>query len=116
LDARAEFVPSRAPNRPLSAIGPPSSLKTGQWQWRDQQAASLPQRGFGLSFFFSLALALHADEARYAGNASLAGIGGLQRLTLFEGLADDLREEHDEAAEPKPTFAGCHQSGQKMAG
>jgi hypothetical protein len=40
------------------------SLKTGQWHWRDQLAASLPQSGFGLSFFFSFALALHADEAR----------------------------------------------------
>ena len=72
------------------------SLKTGQWHWRDQLAASLPPGGFGWSFFFSFALALHADEARYAGNASLAGIGGLRRLTLFEGLADRLREEHDE--------------------
>jgi hypothetical protein len=76
------------------------SLKTGQWHWPDQLAASLPQRGFGMSFFFSFALALHADEARHAGNASLADIGGLRRLTLIEGLADGLCEEHDEAAEP----------------
>ena len=40
------------------------------------------------------------------GNASLVGIAGHRRLTLIEGLADGLREEHDEAAEPKPTFAG----------
>jgi hypothetical protein len=31
--------------------------------------------------------------------------------TLTKGPADGLREEHDEAAEPKPRFAGCHQSG-----
>jgi len=92
------------------------SLKTGQWNWRDQLAASLPQREFGLSFFFSFALDLHADEVRHAGKASLAGIGGLRRLTLIEGLADGLREEHAEAAEPKPTFAGCHRSGQRLAG
>jgi hypothetical protein len=36
-------------------IDPAWSLKTGQWHWRDQLAASLPQRGFGLSFFFSFA-------------------------------------------------------------
>jgi len=52
----------------------------------------------------------------YAGNASLAGVGPLRRLTLIAALADGLREEHDEAAEPKLTFAGCDQSGQKMAG
>jgi hypothetical protein len=78
--------------------------------------ASLSQRGFGLSFFFSFALALHADSARLASNASLAGIGGLQHLTLIEELSDSLFEEHDEVAEPKPTFAGCHRSGQKLAG
>ncbi len=37
-------------------------------------------------------------------------------LTPIEGLADGLREEHDEAAESKPTFTGCHQSGQTLAG
>ena len=79
-------------------------------------AASLPQRGFGPSFFFSFALALHADEARHAGNTSLAGIGGLLRLTLIEGLADGFGEKHDEGAESKPTFAGGHRSGQKLAG
>jgi hypothetical protein len=42
---------------PTSGIDPPWSLNTGQWQWRNQLAASLPQRGFGLSFFFSFALA-----------------------------------------------------------
>src|SRR6266567_4109717 len=31
------------------------SLITGQWQWREQLAASLPQQGFRLSFFFSFA-------------------------------------------------------------
>jgi hypothetical protein len=50
------------------------SLNTGQCHWRDQLAPSLPQSGLKLPFFFSFALALHADEARYAGNASLAGI------------------------------------------
>ena len=64
------------------------SLKTGQWHWRDQLAASPPQRGLGLSFFFSFTLALYADEARHAGNASLAGLGGLRPLTLIEGLAE----------------------------
>jgi hypothetical protein len=92
------------------------SLNTGQWHRRDQLVASLPQRGFGLSFFFSFGLDLHADEARHAANASLADIGRLRRLALIEGLAEGLREEHDEAAEPKRTFAGCHQSAQKMAG
>jgi hypothetical protein len=43
-------------------------------------------------------------------------IGDLRRLTLIEGLADGLREEHDEAAEPKPTFVGSHRSVQKLAG
>ena len=60
----------------------------------------LPRRGFGLSFFFSFAHVLHADEARHAENLSLAGIGGLRRLTLMEGLAGGLLEEHDEAVEP----------------
>jgi hypothetical protein len=66
-------------------------------------AASPPQRGFGQSFFFLL-FDLHVDEAQHAGSASLAGIEGLLRFRLIEGLADRLREEHDEAAEPKPTL------------
>jgi hypothetical protein len=45
-------------------VDPGLSFKTGQWHWRDQLKALLPQRGFGLSFFFSFALDLHADEAR----------------------------------------------------
>jgi hypothetical protein len=81
-----------------------------------QLAASLPHRGFGLSSFFSFALALHADEAPHAGNASLAGIGGPPRLRLIEVLADGLREEHDEAVEPKPAFTGNLRSGRKLAG
>ena len=67
----------RRPYADQTAFGdltPDWSLNTGQCHWRDQLAPSLPQSGLKLPFFFSFALALHADEARYAGNASLAGI------------------------------------------
>jgi len=56
------------------------------------------------------------DDARHAGNASPVGIKGLSRLTLFDGLAHGLCEEHDEASEPKAAFAGSYWIGQKMAG
>jgi hypothetical protein len=62
----------------------------------------------GLSFSISFAFALHANEARHAGNASLAGIEGLRRLALIGWLADGLREEHDEAVDSKPAFTGGH--------
>jgi hypothetical protein len=70
---------------------------TEMWCPLGKLAASPPQGGFGQSFFFLL-FDLHADEAQHAGSASLAGIEGLLRFRLIEGLADRLREEHDEAA------------------
>jgi hypothetical protein len=70
----------------------------------------------GCHFSFSFALALEADEAWHAGNASLAGIEGLRHLALIGSLADGLREEHDEAVEPKPAFTGYQRTGQRLAG
>jgi hypothetical protein len=70
----------------------------------------------GCHLSFRSVFALQADEALHAGNASLAGIGGLPRLTLAEVLADGLRQEHDEAVEPKPAFTGHQRSGQRLAG
>src|SRR5262249_52806004 len=81
-----------------------------------QPASSLPRRGCELPFFFSFALALFADEARYAGSASLIGTEGLWRLTLLDTLAYSPREEDDGSAEPKAALAGPHRSGQELAG
>jgi len=114
--AISDLDPAAVSNPAFWAMGPPWSLKTGQCHWRDQLGGFASAARVRAAIFFSSALALHADQARHAGNASLAGIGGLRRLTLIEGLADGLREEHDQAAESKPTFAGCHRSGQKLAG
>ena len=103
---------SEAPFGPES-IAHALSLETGRWHWRDQLAASLPRSGLGRSFSFRSLLPHVRTKRGNARNASLAGIGG--STALIEWLADGLREEHDEAAEPKTASAGCYGSEQKMA-
>jgi hypothetical protein len=75
-------------------------------------AALLPQRGLELSFFsFRWVLPYCGRSA-----ARWKGFAGRHRAATashaLRRLADGLREEHDEAAEPQPTFASCHLSGQ----
>lgn len=64
--------------------------------------------------FFSSALALHANDARKAVNPSLAGIGDLLILRSSKGLRTASANSMMRRA--KPTFTGCHRSGQKLAG
>src|SRR5262245_13694676 len=66
--------------------------------WRHRS----PQRGFGLSFFFSFALALHPEAAWHTGNASLVGIECMRRLARrrtcgrpsFQRIMSQRRQNH----------------------
>jgi hypothetical protein len=64
----------RLARAPLEEIIPSWSLKTGQWHWRDQLKALLPQRGLGRHFSFRSLLTYMRTKRGHAGNASLAGI------------------------------------------
>jgi hypothetical protein len=85
-------------------------------RFRYSSIVSLPQRGFGLFILFFVRSCLTCGRSAVRRKRAAGGHRNPIASHAQRKACRRPPRRADEAAERKPTFAGCHRSGQRLAG